>query len=91
MGVVAVRVLPRSSTSRVEVVADAIVVRVRAPAAEGRATEEARRTLATALHVPRTSVALRSGRRSREKRFEVAGITEAQVRQRLLGRREGSP
>jgi uncharacterized protein len=91
MGVVAVRVLPRSSTSRVEVIADAIVVRVRAPAAEGRATEEARRTLAAALDVPRTAVALRSGRRSREKRFEVAGITEAQARQRLLGRRDGSP
>ena len=89
MGVVAVRVLPRSSTSRVEVVADAIVVRVRAPAVEGRATEEARRTLAAALEVPRTAVTLRSGRRSREKRFEVAGITEAQARQRLLGRRQG--
>ena len=90
MGIVAVRVVPGSSASRVEVRADAIVVRVRARAVEGRATEEARRTLAAALDVPRTAVTLRSGRRSREKRFEVAEITEVQARQRLLGRREGS-
>ena len=91
MGIVAVRVVPRSSRSGVEVLADAIVVRVRAPAVEGRATEEARRTLAEALALPPAAVALRSGHRSREKRFEVPGITGAQARQRLLERSRGSP
>ena len=90
MGIVAVRVVPGSSASRVEVRADAIVVRVRARAVEGRATEEARRTLAEALEMPPSAVALRSGSRSREKRFEVSGITGEQARQRLLGRSEGS-
>jgi uncharacterized protein YggU (UPF0235/DUF167 family) len=83
MGVVAVRVLPGTSRSEVEVRAGAIVVRVRSRAVEGKATEEARRTLAAALDVPASAVALRSGHRSREKVFEVDGITGAQARQRL--------
>jgi uncharacterized protein YggU (UPF0235/DUF167 family) len=90
MGIVAVRVLPGSPRSEVEVVGDAIVVRVRARAVEGRATEDARRTLAAALNVPPSAVALRSGRRSREKLFEVADLTGQQARQRLRGRPEGA-
>jgi hypothetical protein len=67
----------------VEVSASRIVIRVRAAPADGRATEEARRALAKALGVPPSRVTLLRGRRSRDKTFEVAGMTRAEVLQRF--------
>ena len=46
-------------------------IRVRAPALEGRANEALVEFIAAALGVGRRDVALASGARSREKRFEV--------------------
>jgi uncharacterized protein YggU (UPF0235/DUF167 family) len=67
----------------VDVLAGRIVIRVRAAPADGRATEEARRTLAGALRMPASRVTLLRGRRSRDKVFEVAGMTRAEVLQRF--------
>jgi uncharacterized protein YggU (UPF0235/DUF167 family) len=67
----------------VELSGDQIVIRVRALPQDGRATEEARRALAAALGVPPSVVALRRGRRSRVKVFEVAELTRDEVLQRL--------
>src|SRR5437660_1730151 len=58
---ITVRVVPRSSRAIVERWPRGIVVRVRAPAEAGRATEEARRVLAAALGTPRSRVTLRTG------------------------------
>ncbi|HET9672859.1 MAG TPA: DUF167 domain-containing protein [Actinomycetota bacterium] len=80
-----VRVTPRSGRSAVEVGERGVVVRVRAAPADGRATEEARRSLAGALGVPASSVTLRRGARGREKVFDVAGLTEREALQRLRG------
>jgi uncharacterized protein len=49
----------------------ALVIAVSAPAVDGRATEAARRALASALRVRRASVVLHSGATSRDKRFTV--------------------
>jgi uncharacterized protein YggU (UPF0235/DUF167 family) len=61
----------------------ALVVRVRSVPEAGKATEEARLALADALDVPRSSVHLRSGARSRSKLFEVEGWDTARVLSRL--------
>jgi len=63
------------------------VVRVRVTAApeDGRATEAARRALASSLGLRRTAVELEAGATSRTKRFRVVGLDEATARQRLAG------
>lgn len=50
---------------------DALKIRVREPALEGRANEALARFIAEALGVARSSVTLLSGEKSREKRFAV--------------------
>jgi uncharacterized protein (TIGR00251 family) len=69
---VSVRVRPGSSAIAVGGSHDgALVVRVRAPAREGRATEEALRALADALGVAGREVRLVRGASSRSKIVEV--------------------
>ena len=76
MGLVTVRVVPRSSRTSVEVDERGIVVRVTAAPRDGRATEAARRALAEALGVPASATLLRRGARSRTKVFEVSGLEQ---------------
>jgi uncharacterized protein YggU (UPF0235/DUF167 family) len=65
-----------------------LVVRVTAPAVDGRATEAALRALADALGVRRREVALVRGATSRVKVVEVEAVDEASLRARVdaLGR-----
>ena len=83
MASVTVRVVPRSGRTVVEAGPGGIVVRVRAPAEAGRATEEARRALAEAARVPPSSVRLRTGERSRTKVFEIEGVDSTELDRRL--------
>jgi uncharacterized protein YggU (UPF0235/DUF167 family) len=85
MGTVSVRVTPRSARAGVEASGEEVRVHVHAPPDAGRATEEARRALASALGVPQSRVVLRSGARSRRKMFEVQGMTSEEVLRRLAG------
>jgi uncharacterized protein YggU (UPF0235/DUF167 family) len=80
---VTVRVVPRSGRTTVETSSGPIVIRVRAAPRDGRATEEARRALAAAMGVALSDVTLRLGHRSREKIFEIAGVSREEVLQRL--------
>ncbi len=75
MGVrVAIRVGPGASRTRVGGShGEALVIKVSAPAVEGKATEAALRALAEALGVRRRDVTLVSGATSRDKIVEVAG------------------
>jgi uncharacterized protein len=75
---VTVRVRPRSRPG-IEMTPDALVIRVKAPPVEGRATEEARRALARAVGVPASRVTLLSGERSRTKVFRISSVTAAEV------------
>lgn len=68
----------------------ALVVAVRAPAVDGRATEAARRALAEALGVRPASVALRTGATSRDKLFLVDDPPPDLV-DRLRQLRDGTP
>jgi uncharacterized protein YggU (UPF0235/DUF167 family) len=79
---VGVRVRPRSKPA-VALSEKELVLSVAAPPSEGRATEEARRSLAVALGVPPSMVALRAGAHSRDKVFFVSGLGAGQVLARL--------
>ena len=71
---VTVRVRPRSARPGVGGQHDgALVVRVSAPAVDGRATEAALRAIAAAFGVRRRAVTLIAGAASRTKIVEVAG------------------
>jgi uncharacterized protein len=85
MGAVTVRVVPRAGTTAVERGPEGIRVRVRAAPEGGRATEEARRAIASALRVAPSTVRLVRGARSRTKVFEIEGLTADDLRVRLGG------
>jgi uncharacterized protein YggU (UPF0235/DUF167 family) len=61
----------------------AIVVRVREPAMDGRATAAVREALARALGVPKSSVTLVRGAASRMKAFDVDGLGAGEARIKL--------
>jgi len=64
---------------------DALRVRLRAPATEGRANQALRAFLAERLGVPVDAVEILSGHTSRHKVVRVAGVTADQVRSLLTG------
>ena len=82
---VAVRVTPRAR--RDEVVGEregAIVVRIAAVPAEGRANEALRRLIARLAGVPRRRVEIVRGEASREKLVRVQGFAADRLRAALL-------
>ena len=62
---------------------DAWKVRVAAPAEKGRANEELCAWIATALGVPRSSVAVVAGATSRRKSVEIANLAPHELESRL--------
>jgi hypothetical protein len=79
VGRVTVRVVPRSTRTAVEADERGVVVRVRSAPVGGRANEEARRALASALGVAPSRVRLRAGGRSRTKVFDVEGVDDPEA------------
>jgi uncharacterized protein YggU (UPF0235/DUF167 family) len=77
-------VKPGSKTHGIVSSGEIVTVRVREPAVEGRATEAARRAVASALEIPQSAVTLVRGATSRHKSFSIAGMTRDEVLQRLL-------
>lgn len=63
---------------------DTLKVKVHAPALEGRANEELCDFLATQLSLPRRAISVAHGGRSRQKLVRIAGLTLAQVKNRLV-------
>lgn len=81
-----VRLVPRAS--REEIVGEqggAIVLRVSAPPHGGQANEAMRRLLAKRAGVARGRVTIVTGAKARDKRIRVEGISDAELRRRLLG------
>lgn len=62
---------------------DALKVKVHAPALEGRANEELCEFLADALDLPRRSVTLLRGDKSRQKVVRLEGLDLAEAKRRL--------
>lgn len=80
-----VRVSPNSRRNDVRLEEGTIRIRVGAAPEDGRATEAARRALATALGLRRPAVNLEAGATSRTKRFRVVGLDESEALRRLTG------
>lgn len=59
-------------------------VRLRAPPLEGRANEALRRLIASRLGLPPSNVELVSGAKGRVKRLKVEGLSQEEVRRRLI-------
>jgi hypothetical protein len=69
---------------------DALKVRVRAPATSGRANEAVLSLLAKELGVPAAVLTITGGASSRDKRVRFAGISAAELEERLAGALEPS-
>ncbi|MDP6582516.1 MAG: DUF167 domain-containing protein [Vicinamibacterales bacterium] len=82
--VVLVRVIPRSSRTRVaEIREGRLLVRLTAPPVDGAANEALVRVLAKTLEVPRRAVRVVSGERARHKSVLVDGLTAEEFLARL--------
>lgn len=64
----------------------AVLIRIAAPAVDGRANAALVAFVAKALRVPRSSVRIVRGETSRDKRLHVDGMTAAEARAALLAR-----
>ena len=62
---------------------DELRLRLRAPPVEGQANEALRRFLARRLGLPASAIELVAGAASRHKRLRIAGLSEAELRERL--------
>ena len=81
LGIKAVPNAPRNAVAGW--VGDALKVRVRAPALEGRANGELCAFLADALGLPKRAVSVAHGDKSRQKVVRIDGLSLEEVRGRL--------
>jgi uncharacterized protein len=63
---------------------DAIKIKLRAPAIEGKANTALRKFLAEKLSIPQRAIVLERGERSRDKVLRIDGLSEEDVRKRLI-------
>ena len=84
---VLVRVQPRASRNVVTGWRDGVLhVKLSAPPVEGAANAACRDFLAEWLGVKRSQVELVSGEKSREKRFRISGLTDAEIEAKIRER-----
>ena len=82
--ILAVRVIPRSPRSKIDGRrGDAILVRLAAPPVEGAANDALIELLAREFHVPKRDITILSGHASRDKRVEIAGLSDEEGATRL--------
>jgi uncharacterized protein (TIGR00251 family) len=60
-----------------------IKIKLRAPAVEGKANVELCSFLAEELRIPKRSIALERGQKSRDKPIRIKGLSDEEVRRRL--------
>ena len=63
---------------------NAIKIKLRAPAVEGKANAALRNFLAKELKIAERQIVLEHGHKSREKIIRIEGLTEEELRRRLL-------
>jgi len=68
---------------------DAIKIKLRAPAVQGKANAALRGFLADELKIPKRRIVLERGQKSRDKIICIEGLSEEDVRRRLLTTRSG--
>jgi uncharacterized protein YggU (UPF0235/DUF167 family) len=79
-----VRVIPNSARTELgQPRGQELVLRVSAPAVDGKANQAARQYLARCLGVRASAVRLVAGEKSRHKKFEIVGLEARRARQIL--------
>jgi uncharacterized protein (TIGR00251 family) len=78
-----VRVIPNARRNEMARREGQLILRLNAPAIEGKANKAAIEFLAEYLRVPRSRVTLLSGEKSRHKIFEIVGLDLSDVEGRL--------
>jgi uncharacterized protein (TIGR00251 family) len=80
----AVKIHPRAKKNAITgELGDTLKVSLTAPPVEGRANEACIEFFANLLKVPRSSVTIASGQKSRRKVIRVAGLSAEEVRKRI--------
>jgi uncharacterized protein len=80
----AVKVHPRAKKNAITgELGDALKLALTAPPTDGKANAACIEFFAKFLNVPRSSVTIASGQRSRNKMIRVAGLTAEKIRERL--------
>ncbi len=72
--IIRARIKPNSKSLAIEKVGDELVVRVKAPAVDGKANEAAIKLIAQYYGTPKTKVKLIHGATSRKKVFEITSL-----------------
>ena len=84
MTTIRVHVIPKAKIDKVVGEhGDAIKIKLRAPAVEGKANAALRRFLAEKLSVPQRAIALERGEKSRDKVIRIDHLSEEDIRRRL--------
>ena len=78
-----IRVQPRASRNAVEIDGERITVRVTAPPESGKANDAVVALLAKRLGVPKRSLQIVRGHKSRDKRIRIDNISSADAIERL--------
>ena len=87
MAILGVHVVPNAKSDGVAgEYGGAIKIKLRAPAVEGKANAALIRFLAAQLKLPRHSILLERGHRSRDKVIRIDGLTAEDVRMRMRAR-----
>lgn len=72
-----VKVIPGSSKSALSSVDEGILkIKLNSPPVDGRANSECISLLAKTFHVPKSSISILSGERSKQKRIQILGDTK---------------
>ena len=74
-----IRVQPRASRNAIEVDGERVTVRVTAAPESGKANDAVVALLAKRLRVPKRSVQIVRGHKSRDKRISIEGISAAEI------------
>ena len=80
---ISVRVISRSSKNVLEWEQGSLKARLTAPPVDGAANEALRQLLAKRLTLPRHAISIVRGATNRQKVVEIAGLTLADIQQRL--------
>ncbi|HWP30485.1 MAG TPA: DUF167 domain-containing protein [Fimbriimonadales bacterium] len=78
-----VKVTPRAKSNRWEWRENRLHLYVTSPPVEGKANEECIRLLSEALGIPRRTIHIARGAKSREKVFTIEGLTFEDIKERL--------
>ena len=82
--IITVRVIPRAGQTKLAGRrGDALLIRVAAAPVDEAANQELTAFLAQLFDVPRRSITIEAGRRSRDKRVRVSGLSDEQLGARL--------